>query len=76
MLSQPNEVIVWRDAEHELPDDEMTVMVFAPDAATEAWPGYVLDGQWIWQNGIRVACKVIAWAEMPQGPGKNGKTEE
>ena len=76
MLSKPNEQITWVDPDDDMPDDEMTVMVFAPDAATEAWPGYVLDGQWFWQNGIRVAGKVEAWAEMLAGPGKNGETEE
>jgi hypothetical protein len=77
MLSNPNEVIVWRDAEHELPDEGMTVMVFTPDSKSDkVWFGYLEDGEWIWSDGGLVASPVVAWAEMPAGPGKNGETEE
>jgi hypothetical protein len=76
MLSKPNEVIVWRDAEHELPDEEIVVLLFAPGASEPVWGGYLIHGLWVWASGHPIVEPVVAWAEMPAGPGKNGETEE
>jgi hypothetical protein len=76
MLSKPNETIVWRDAEHELPDEGLIVLVFAPGTNDPVWFGGLDGGEWVTVDGQFLEQSVIAWAEMPHGPGKNGETEE
>jgi hypothetical protein len=48
-----------------LPDDEQTVMV-AIEGEADAWPGFVVGGQWFDLHGTPVS--VYAWAPMIATP--------
>ena len=58
----------WVDPAIEMPDEEITVLVFVPSADEPVWPAYLCDGQWRWSTASSITGDVVAWAEMPKGP--------
>jgi len=65
MLSKPIEQIKWIDVDDELPDEELLVLIFAPADGEPVSFGYLEGGEWYGPN-----TEVIAWAELPLGPGR------
>lgn len=70
-LSNPKEVVDWIDPDEIEPDEELTVMLFVPEANEPVWPGYKRDGQFFWACGRLIEYPVVAYAEMLSGPAKN-----
>lgn len=64
---QCNEVIHWRSAD-ELPDSDLSVLVYAPEATEPVWIGF-WDGQrWVSDGLIDYPPgQVKAWADLPAG---------
>lgn len=65
------EVIEWKCVTDDLPDQGITVLVFALGNSEAVWPGY-LDDTWpapCWRGAEGELLKnVTHWAEMPSGP--------
>ena len=76
MLSKPDETIHWIDVDDEIPDDSMMVLVFIPEDNDPIWLGYY-DSQdgWCGVAGMPFDVSIVAWAEMPIGPGRNEASE-
>jgi hypothetical protein len=52
-----------------LPDDEVTVLVYAPyDKDVPVWPGWRTGRVWYSADGFPLTGGVLAWASMPGGP--------
>jgi hypothetical protein len=66
------EEIVWIDATGDRPDDDVTVLIFAPNADEPVWPGYCCTDDsgtlWFWADGSEIHDRVSHYAEMPAGP--------
>ncbi len=62
------ESIRWRPAK-EPPDDQVTVLTYAPDCGEPVWLGWHEDGTWFAIDGAEIVFDVIAWAPMPRGAG-------
>ncbi len=63
------ERIYWVNAAGQLPDDEMTVLLFHPTLNEPVWLGYHFQGQWFTTSGEQLTPGSVAhWAEMPEGP--------
>lgn len=58
----------WAPVSRAMPDDDETVLVYAPEADPQVWPGYH-DGDdgWRYAEGT-LAPGVTHWAPMPAGP--------
>jgi len=53
----------------QLPDDEMTVLVFHPTLNEPVWFGHYNQGFWYTLDGIHLPPNTVThWAEMPEGP--------
>lgn len=54
------------------PDDGVVVLIGVPGAAEPVWPGYIEDGVWYWENGLRVpvdkGLEVVCWQDIPELP--------
>ena len=76
MLSKPDETIHWIDVDDEIPDDSMMVLVFIPEDNDPIWLGY-FDSQdgWCGVAGMPFDVPIVAWAELPIGPGQNEASE-
>lgn len=62
------EVIHWRDAKTDPPDDETTVLIQMPGASEPVWMGYREDGRWYVIDGWEPSdYPVTRWAELPMG---------
>jgi hypothetical protein len=63
------EVLRWISVTDALPDDDQTVLVFAPACDEPVWPGYHDEDGWYAAEGTpyAVMAPVIAWARMPKG---------
>ena len=60
----------WTSCADDLPDDELTVMIFDPKEDEPVWLGY-LDGKtWRTVEGVRVS--VTHWMPMPEPPKQKG----
>jgi len=62
------ETITWVPVAERLPDDEITVLLFAPVQGGECWPGWRTGHAWRWADGQPVRCEVTHWADWPAGP--------
>lgn len=68
------ESIEWRAVADELPDADVTVLVYAPGSDEPVWLGFYDDVYWFAVTGDgygdpdEIAAEVIAWAPMPKGP--------
>jgi len=51
-------VVCWKDVTVELPDDETSVLVFAPDDSEPVWIGFHDDGKWRSPCGMPLAHRV------------------
>lgn len=62
----------WIDVTDRLPDDDITVLVHAPEASEPVWPAFydAEQGGWVWIDGSYVAVEVKAWMEFPAPPTK------
>jgi hypothetical protein len=79
MLTKPDEMLRWHDVDDVMPDNERMVLVFMPEESEpeQVWMGYYdSDGGWCGLAGMPLSFDVIAWCEMPKGPGKNEDDEE
>jgi hypothetical protein len=64
----PYELLGWTPVTEALPDDEITVLVFMPDAAEPVAFGFHSDGAWHTAGFSVLPSVVSAWATMPSGP--------
>lgn len=64
---QLDEQICWRCTIDELPDDDQTVMIYAPDADEPVWLGWLEHGEG-WRAVDGGPIDVTFWAPMPGGP--------
>jgi hypothetical protein len=72
MLTKPDEMLRWHDIDDVMPDADLTVLVFIPSESEKVWVGYYdSDNGWCEITGMPFDSDVIAWCEMPEGPGKN-----
>lgn len=63
-------VLMWLPADGDLlPDDESTVLLYAPGNDEPVWPGYRDGESWRWADGTP-AEGVTHWTGMPQGPNQ------
>src|SRR5688572_23936764 len=62
--------VVWINADVELPDDEMTVLMALSDG--EVWTGFRDAGEWRYVSADPVdqgnGTKVLFWAAFPEPP--------
>lgn len=63
------EVIVWRDAAKQLPDDDISVLIetIGDESVPEVWQGYHSEGKWRNLDGLALDCTVLTWADVPVG---------
>ena len=64
------EEIDWVFISEDYPDEDITVLLFVPDASEPVWFGFCEDGEFYWASGSPVKEKVVAFAVVPQGPKK------
>jgi hypothetical protein len=66
------EVIDWKCITAEMPDEGITVLLFALGSSEAVWPGYLDDSTGptpVWRSAEAGFLEnVTHWAEMPQGP--------
>jgi hypothetical protein len=62
----PFAMVFWTDANEELPDDEMTVLVALEDG--EVWTGFHENEEWHYVSGETIPCEVLHWANFPMPP--------
>lgn len=62
------EILEWHDVADLLPNDDETVMIYAPleDCGEPIWFGWICDGQW-YVDGSAPIDGVQRWAKMPTG---------
>jgi hypothetical protein len=64
-----NETITWTDANIQLPDDNTTVLIFAPGADEPVWMGYHEYKNWYYAEGDALKPGAVThWATFPNGP--------
>ena len=61
------ETIEWKSVEDELPDSDITVLVYSANDLS-VWLGYYDEDLFISVGG-EIAPHVTHWADMPFGPG-------
>ena len=75
------EQIKWIAVTGQLPDCDTTVLVHAPGADEPVWPGFYDGCYWFsvdgseYGNEDEIAAPVTAWATMPRGPQRSGRSE-
>jgi hypothetical protein len=63
------EIIAWIDASKELPDDNITVLLFLKEASEPVWTVHHEDNNWHYSEGYVIRSgSVTHWAHMPSGP--------
>ena len=63
------ENIMWADANKTLPDDNTTILLFAPTFDEPVWIGYHEDENWYVADGNAMPPGSITyWANLPYGP--------
>ena len=64
-----DEIITWIPTKQQLPDDEITVMLFVPEHDEPVWLGYHEDYAWYLTDGTPLAQNAVThWANFPNGP--------
>jgi len=64
------ETIEWKRCEEELPDSDITVLVFCPLTKSEpVWMGYYDGARWLTGDHMEMKGRdeVKAWAHVPEG---------
>lgn len=60
--------VCWKDVLEEMPDDETSVLVFAPTDDEPIWIGFHEDGKWRCPSGCPLVNLVTHWAHFPNPP--------
>lgn len=68
LLDLAGRLSVWTPVAEQLPDSDMTVMLFDPTSDEPVWPGYH-DGE-AWKSAEGMPATPTHWTEMPEGPGE------
>jgi len=63
---QLSERLEWKDAA-QLPDVDVILQLYDPDANEPVWPGYHDGERWVYADGM--PAKPTHYAAMPRGPG-------
>jgi hypothetical protein len=73
------EAITWIPVSDRMPEPDVTVLLYAPDAGEPVWPGFLDSDEdaglssprqvWLWADATAVAERVTHWAHLPAGPG-------
>jgi hypothetical protein len=59
----------WKAVTEELPDDDMTVLLYAPDGFDPVFVGSKNGNSWIDQNGLELNDGYVThWADFPAPP--------
>lgn len=62
------EVITWRRADTDQPNDDTTVMVSVMGSSEPVWLGWLDDGVWRdVSDGGAIGGTVVSWADVPEG---------
>ena len=68
------EQITWLPVTDAMPDDDTTVLVYAPKSDEPVWLGYFDGADWVTVDGTPYdeddGSVPIAWAPLPQGPAR------
>lgn len=64
LLASP---VFWRVAARELPDSEITVLLYLEDSG-EIWTGYFDGNCWRFVSADRIEEPVLYWADFPAPP--------
>jgi hypothetical protein len=68
-IATTREQIDWIDADAELPDDGIDVLVVCPSPTYPVWIAHIDgDNGWCDSDGTQIAYRVTFWAEIPEGP--------
>lgn len=72
------ETIDWIAVTDEMPDDDISVLVFAPNSpdwqGEQVWIGHYDTGVWIDTEGSDWPESVVThWAAMPAGPSRSAR---
>lgn len=60
--------VCWIACADEMPDDDRTVLYYAPREDEPIWLGYVDGGRWHADNGAELRYPVTHWADLPAPP--------
>lgn len=60
----------WIACSEQLPDDETTVLTYAPDSNEPIWPAYMDGGHWMDINGSFMldSALITHWMAFPEPP--------
>lgn len=61
------EVINWHDVPDELPDADVTVLLYTDDESEPVWFGWLDEEGWVYIDGAPVGGVVKRWAHVPKG---------
>lgn len=56
----------WNHVDQDLPDDDMIVLIVAPELSDPVWLGYLEDGVWRTVEGGH--CHPTHWMDLPEEP--------
>lgn len=59
----------WKRVEDEMPDSDLTVMIYHAEEDEPVWLGYHDGDTWRTVDGAQ--CLVSHWMDLPAGPGEN-----
>lgn len=59
--------MTWISVEDRLPDDDISVLVYVPDAPEPIWLGFYDMDEWTWVDG-GTNCRPTHWMELPEPP--------
>lgn len=63
------ETIQWIDTLEEMPDDDLTVLIWSESSDQGVWIGYRDADDWRFADGAKCLELVTHWAALPDGPG-------
>lgn len=67
-MTSSAEVITWRDAAQNPPDDDTTVLVSMTGSNEPVWLGWLSAGMWREvTDGSAITGTVVSWANVPGG---------
>lgn len=58
----------WISVTQQLPDSDISVLVFAPEDDTPVWLGYHDGEHWCGPDGLELKHPVTHWMEFPEPP--------